>query len=234
MDEKVIENAGLTRVEAKIYLALVELGSSLSGEISRKTGVHRRSVYDAIERLIEKGLVSYVVQNNRKYFQPVNPKRLLEIMEEKQERIKNSLPELEAKFKFKKEKRETTFYRGKLGLKSIFEDQLREGKEARILGAVKDPGEFINYYFSHFDKKRLEKKIRLKMIFNESLKKKTKYKLSEIKYLPKKYESQTTTEIYGNKVAIIVWSKEPIAILIEQKEIADSYRKYFDFIWDSI
>ena len=75
-----LKSAGLTDNESKIYLALIDLGPSLAGQISRKTGMYRRSVYDTIEMLIEKGLVSYILQNNRKIFQAANPERLLQII----------------------------------------------------------------------------------------------------------------------------------------------------------
>jgi sugar-specific transcriptional regulator TrmB len=229
MNEKLLEQAGMTSSEAKIYLALLELGSSLAGAITRKTGLHRRSVYDAIERLIQKGLVSYIKKNNRKYFEAATPQRLLENIKEKEDNVKEILPELEAKYKFVQEKAETVFYRGKQALKTVFDDQIKEGKEILIFGAASNADEIIKYYFPRYDRERIAKKIKIKAIFNEKLKKKPA--LAEIKYLPKEYRTHTATNIYGNKVAIILWSEEPFAILINQKEIADSYRNYFELMW---
>ena len=45
------------------------------------------------------------------------------------------------------------------------------------------------------------------------------------------YSSPAATNIYGNKVALIVWSENPFVVLIESKEIADSYRKKFEMLW---
>ncbi len=231
MNEKIVEEAGLTRIEAKIYIALLEHGSALAGQITRISGVHRRTVYDAIERLIEKGLVSYIVQNNRKYFEAVKPERLLELLEERKQNIAGLLPELQLRYNETEERKETTFFKGKLGVKSVFEDMLR-AKEILILGATTSNEDIIKYYFPHFDKKRLQKKIKLRMIFSESAKKRLKkYELCKVRFLPKQYETPTTIEIYENKVAIILWAEEPIAILINQKEISDSYKKYFELMW---
>ena len=118
--KNILHDIGLTDVEAKVYLALLKNGSSLAGKISRDTGVHRRTVYDAIERLIEKGLVSYIRTNNRKYFEAVHPRRLLEILKERETDVVDMLPELEAQFKFVKEKKETVFFRGKKAMQTIF------------------------------------------------------------------------------------------------------------------
>ena len=105
--EKQLQQIGLTENETKIFLTLLDLGSSLAGIISRKSGIHRRSVYDAIDRLIEKGLIGYIVKNNRKYFEAVNPSILLNLLKEKEESIKEILPQLESKFNLTKEKQET-------------------------------------------------------------------------------------------------------------------------------
>ena len=56
--KEMLKETGLTDSEARIYLALLELGPSLAGKISRKTGIHRRNVYDITERLIKKGLIA--------------------------------------------------------------------------------------------------------------------------------------------------------------------------------
>ncbi len=232
--EKHLQELGLTANEAKIYLALVDLGSSLAGTISRKTGIHRRTVYDAIERLVEKGLVSYIVKNNRHYFEASNPKQLLSLLEEKKEAIKSILPELEARFSFKKETQETLFFKGKQGLKSIFEDQIKQGKQILIFGASPKAYNILKYYFKFYDKARVRKKIKVKVIFDSGARGKIKkIPHAEIKYLPKNYATPAATNVYGNKVAIINWIERPLAILINQKEIADSYRKYFEILWKS-
>ena len=63
-NETALEKAGLTKIESKVYLSLLDLGPSLAGQISKHSGIHRRSVYDALDRLAEKGLISYIVKNN--------------------------------------------------------------------------------------------------------------------------------------------------------------------------
>ncbi|MBU0930129.1 MAG: hypothetical protein KJ623_03580, partial [Nanoarchaeota archaeon] len=170
MDTNLLKEVGLTEIEIKVYLMLLKEGSSLAGEIVRKTGIHRRSIYDSIERLIEKGLVSYIKTNNRKYFEAVDPSRLLEILKEKEDNLKSIIPELEDFKKIPKEKKETLFFRGKQALKSVFDDQLKEGKEILIFGDTINVNEILKYYFFKFDKERVRKKIPIRMIFDESAK----------------------------------------------------------------
>ena len=151
---------GLTIMEEKVYLTLLDLGPSLAGLITRKSGIHRRSVYDALERLIQKGLVGYIVNNNRKYFEATNPERLVDLLREKEATVQELLPQLQARYNQTKEKSETLFYRGKNGLKSVFEDHLATAKEILIISASSLAKEVLEYYFHSYNKRRIQKKIK--------------------------------------------------------------------------
>jgi sugar-specific transcriptional regulator TrmB len=234
MRQNVLEDLGLTSSEAKIYLVLLEQGASLAGTISRNTGIHRRSVYDSIERLIQKGLVSYIKSNNRKYFEAVSPERLLEILHKKEEDINAVLPELKALQKLAAGKNETLFFRGKAALKSAFDDQLSECKEVCIWGATTTANEVLQYYFPHFDKERLKKKIKVRIIFNESERSHpyvSSIPLADIRFVPKETVSKTAVNIYGRNICIVAWKEDPIAILIREEAIANGFRNYFEFMW---
>jgi sugar-specific transcriptional regulator TrmB len=231
---ELLREVGLTKTETKIYLTLLEEGPSLAGVLSRKSGIHRRSVYDALERLIEKGLVSYIKTNNRKYFEAVNPKKLLHILDEKKEAVKSIMPELELKYNLVKEKRETLFFRGKSGMKSLLDDQITSKKEIWVIGASTKAINRFKWYFQRYDRLRKEKKIKAKMIFSEDARK-DEYMNSipgaEVRFLSRKPVKDVTTNIYGDRVAIIVMQHEPIAVLIKDASIADCYKSYFELMW---
>ncbi len=230
--EQFAEIFGLTPMEGKIYNVLLNLGPSLAGLIARRSGIHRRSVYDALERLIQKGLVGYIVKNNRKYFEATNPERLVDLLKEKEETVQHLLPQLQAKYQQTQEKSETLFYRGKNGLKSVFEDQLAAAKEILIISASSLAKEVLQYYFHSYDKRRIQKKIKIKLLYSGKERRERNSKLAEIKYLPKDYDNPASMNIYADRVAIIHWSKEnPFVILIHDKEIAEGYRTHFNLLW---
>ncbi|MFC1723846.1 TrmB family transcriptional regulator [Nanoarchaeota archaeon] len=234
VNQKLLEEIGLTGSESKIYLVLLEKGASLAGSISRNTGIHRRSVYDSIERLIQKGLVSYIKKNNRKFFEAADPERLLEILHKKEEDIQEALPQLKMLQRMSSQKNETLFFRGKAALKTAFEDQL-DSKEILVWGATPKADEILQFYFPHFEKNRAKKKIKSKMIFNETDKKNDyikKIPLSEIRFVPKKVQSDTAVHVYGRNVCIVNWQKDPIAIIIREEAIAEGFRNYFNFMWE--
>jgi len=232
-----LKNAGLTENEITVYSCLLELGARPAGPISRKTGLHRRVIYDVTERLIQKGLIGYILENNKKMFHAANPSRFLEIIEEEKRGMETIMPQMLQLFNQEKEKpkEDTLFFKGKNGLKSIFEDQIAEGKEILIVDTSNIAYEMFEIYFHWFDKRRKQKKIPVKLIFNEIEKKaKPSIPLAELRYLPKEYSTPAAINIYGDNGAIIHWNKEkPFAVLIKQKEIAEGYRKYFKLLWKS-
>lgn len=223
-----LKQAGLTENETKVYIALLDIGPSLAGQISRRTGLHRRNVYDTAEMLIKKGLIGYILKNNRRLFQASNPNRILEMLKEKENLLEPIVNQLGEKFKKTKEKEETNFYKGKDELKTIFEDQLNS-KEILILGASPKANETLQFYFKWYDKLRKQKKIRTRIIAQD--RKIKNIPLAEIKYLPEKYSSPLSINIYGDKTAIILWATNPIAIVIKNSEIAEGYKNYFELMW---
>ncbi len=223
-----LREAGLTENESKIYLALLDLGSALAGKISRKTGLHRRTVYDVTETLIQKGLVSYILENNRRVFTASNPNNLIKSLEEKKNMLSPLVDELSLKFGASKKKEQTNFYRGKNGLKLVFESQL-EHSEILVLGANREAYKSIHYYFKWFNERRKQKKVRMRIITSDrTIQPKM---LAQTRYLPEKYSSPMVLNIYGNSVAMILWGARPFAIVVEQEEFALGYRKYFELMW---
>jgi len=236
MNIEILKKIGLGGNESKVYLALLELGSGLAGEITKRSGVNRTNVYDSLERLIEKGLATFVISANRKVFEPVNPVRLKEILKEKQELLDSILNELIYKYKENAVKQEATIFRGKKGLKSMFELLLKSKKEIFIYGAESRFAYMFPSYQKQWNLKRANLKIAMTMISTEKArakKSKDNFKFFKIKFLPEEYEYPSNVLISGNKVVTISWTDTPYAFLIESKEAAKSNINFFNILWKS-
>ena len=228
-----LKEAGLTENETKLYLALLELGPANAGLLSRKAGLHRRVVYDTADMLIRKGLIGYILRNNVRLFQASDPKRIKEMISEKEKLVDEIMPKMNELFFRTKTKEETNFYKGKNGLKNVFEDQLNERKEVMVIGASELAYDVLQFYFKWYDKKRVENKIKARIIFHKT-DKKPKIPYSEVRYLPGKYFSPVAVNIWADKIALILWNKDnPLAIVIKNKLFAEGYKQYFELMWNS-
>lgn len=238
--QQLLERSGLTKNEGKIYIALIRSGPLMAGNITEKTGIHRRNIYDSIERLMQKGLVSYIIKNNRKWFQASDPERLLHIMEEQKGRIINDKLRLAKEIKKLKphlrESHDVRFFKGKEGIKTVFEDILATGENYVGYGPGEQIEKILRFYMPGYIKRRLKKRIKPKLIYNESAhnRKYVRTPLTESRFLPDEFSSHAALRIYGSKVAIILFSEaEPLAIVIDNRSIAEGYRKYFNVIWNA-
>ncbi|MFH1500791.1 MAG: helix-turn-helix domain-containing protein [archaeon] len=232
MTAKILREMGMSDTEIKVYLSLLELGSGLAGEITKKSGLNRTNVYDALERLIEKGLVSYVVKANRRLFQAVNPERLTDILKQRQEELADLMPKLQAVFKASKIKEEATIYKGRRGIMSIYDDILKEKKDLYVYGAERKFSGMFPAYWIHWQKERIRLKISIKIIWTEGTRKqKVKLPMLARKYLPKEFDFPSTVLVYGDKTVTVVWSEVPFGFMIKSKEVAKSNMHFFKILW---
>lgn len=233
MIQETLQQIGLSKNETKIYLALLELGPCLMGELSGKTKIHRRNIYDSIEMLKDKGFVSSTLLNNRNVFEAVDPKRILEILDERRIDIESILPQLT-----KKNKKQSLIkvYSGTNGRKIIFEDKLNCKEEQYVLSAHK-PSKKSSTYIENYHMRRIKNKIPLKMLFINSdkdfAKKFSEYKYIQVRLLPKLFNSPIAINIYGNKVAFLLGSgsMEPMSILIEDQDFSKDFKVHFEMLW---
>jgi len=120
--KSVLQDFGLTENEAQIYLILLHLGSASASEITQKSKIHRINVYDILERLQGKGLVSYVIVGKRKNYEASDPQKILEIEEERKKKIEQILPELSSQRALNKATQEATIFKDRKGIKVILDE----------------------------------------------------------------------------------------------------------------
>ena len=238
---KALQIFGLSEKEAKVYLAGLELGASTASDISIKSKLPRTLVYDLLEKLIGLGLTSYAIQENKKYFTMADPNELSKILEEKQNIIQETLPDLEALYKIPGTKRPLVeIYDGKEGLKTLMNDILKlKIKELLAYGSSRSFFEVDPFFIEHWHKQRIKQKIGVRVIYNETEQTRSRMKefkeslqLTKYKFLPIKVESPTPTLIYENKLVFLnLIKKQPFAVMIENEAMANNYRKYFEELW---
>ncbi len=228
--EQQLREFGLNDNEIRVYKACLELGSSSVTKISERANIYRTLTYEVLNSLSEKGLVSYVVKDKKKYFEAASPRKFIHILDERKKKINEILPDLINIQKSVKTKPSITLYEGKEGVKTALENILQEAKSFYAFSPNKAMFNILKYYFPNFFERRAKAGIKVKAIVDQPP---YTTKLLEHKIIKKNVK--VGYWIYNNKVIFFDCSKEnPIAVVIENKEIAKTMKLTFDILWDSL
>lgn len=237
MKEDDLMEFGFSKNEAKVYLALVDLGSATGSSIAERSKVHRTNVYDAIERLIEKGLVSYVSKDKTRYFEVTDPKNLMNLLKSKEDQLKRIMPELLLSKQLSK-KTEVQVSEGVISARNALMNLLNYKQDIFIFGVPKEAPKVLgDYLLERYHNERVKAKIFEKVIYNEDaidrITQLKKTPLCEVKVLPKDFNSPMSINICGDEVFFALFSRDPCLIIqIKSKDVAEMYKKYFDLMWN--
>ncbi|PIN76856.1 hypothetical protein COV17_00730 [Candidatus Woesearchaeota archaeon CG10_big_fil_rev_8_21_14_0_10_36_11] len=155
MYQEILQKTGLSLNESKIYEALLYLGEANTNKISVKSKVHRRNVYDSLNKLIEKGLASETFIKGERFFKAINPERLKEMIKEREEALDSFLPDMKRLYQSLEPKAEAYMFRGVEGIKTYLQLILEQKKPVHFIGAKAmwlDPR--LKHYLTHFEKQR--------------------------------------------------------------------------------
>jgi len=236
MNEEILREIGLTDYEIKIYLALLEHGQISAYELAERTGLYRQAVYDAINRLIEKGYVNSVKEGKSNLYKAIDPEMILEYLNEKTESFKQIIPQLGSLQKKSAEKVIVETYKGKNAVRICLKDVV---KELRKFGGVNlctavDEKKFEEKYklvIDQYERDMLHYKLKEKVILKKGVKGILNSGTSTYRHIEEKFFNPNPTQIYGNTVSIIILGNPTHLIIIRSKEVADSYRKQFELLW---
>jgi sugar-specific transcriptional regulator TrmB len=233
---------GLTEGEAKIYAALLELGPSSVGPIKKRTKISHSNIYEILERLVSKGIVTAIIKNGVKNFQAVSPGNLSQYLDKKEEDLKKqrsilekALPRIKALQEIHP-KQEAMLFVGLKGLRTAYEEFYKDSKKGdeNLWIYIHDEkySKISDKFYLHTWAK-LPKKIKSRGIADAS------YRKSKFaKEFQKKHEMRFVDfpifshgEVYGDKFLLISWEDPIIAVLVQAKHVSENFRKYFENVW---
>ncbi len=238
-----LEEFGLSKTSAKVYLAMLELGQASADKIAKRAGTYKANVYDAIEKLEEFGLSTYIYEGNKRLFIPTNPEKLPSILEEVKrkelERIKNLqedinkiMPQFKAKYGSIKEKELFEVYRGRKAYKLVIEEILKEKPDV-----WKGFGNFQIQEAFPIEYQRWFKNCPFRL-FSTKTKKVQKLKAEaektcdvQVTWLPKEVYMPIVWVVFGNNVLIIIYEPDLIMMRIKSEKVVKTYSSQFDHLW---
>lgn len=233
-----LKHLGFSENEAKVYLTLLEIGFSTSGPIIKKVGLHRNIVYDCLDKLIKQGLASETIQRGKKHFRPLNPSKIAQFTKEHFTIAEEIVPELEKLRKYQPQ--EIIVYEGKAGFHNAHFDQVESAKPYDTFYVIMATGRewYKNIAEIHkkFDRMRLKKNIKIKLLALETRRKEItedqgKFKLFSVRYLPANFKNPAETAIWSESIMILVYGEPVLVIVIKNKKVAQGYRQYFNILW---
>ncbi len=235
-----LRELGLSKREGQVYFALLQEGQCGAGKLLKRTGLYRVILYDTLEKLVKKGLVSFFELNRRKQFIAEPPSKILEDLKVKEALAGDLVQRLERITTEDSGERVVRLYEGFRGIKSSQENYFEEfasshGGEYLMLGAGFDLHEKLDNFFNGFHDRRAKVGVKARLLFNPDNRKfgelKKKFRFTQVRYLPANMFTPSWLSMYGDVVLIGVMDEKPLAIFIKNKRIADSYRNYFEIMW---
>jgi sugar-specific transcriptional regulator TrmB len=236
MNKDILKEIGLTEYEAEVYLALLSSGQMSAYELAEKAGLYRQVTYDSLKRLAEKGFVSSVTERKTKLFKAIDPKLILEFLNEKTENYKQILPELVKMSESSKQPLIVETYKGKnitrIALRDIINALKEKGGEI-LATAVDESIPFSKYktICDQYERDMFNYGIKERVIIKEWTKGIFQKGTSKYRKIPEKFFNQNPLQIYGDNVQIVVWGNPDYLIIIRNKGVAESYRKQFELLW---
>jgi HTH-type transcriptional regulator, sugar sensing transcriptional regulator len=238
--EEAIKALGFSEKEAKVYLALLEIGIGTVVSVANKARIKRPTAYIILDELISKGATFIVPQSKKKLYRAVPPQNIFELYEEKFEKAKRALPEIQAISKQESYKPQVLLYEGVEGVKEVLRYGIKRliGKELKGFYAKAKPETLKTFdNFKAYNDSLKEKGIRVRGVAPKDsslvyFREQDKTYGREIKEIPKeKYSADIAIDIGDTFVRFF----DPVnlqGLIIENKAITKTLGEIFEMIWE--
>lgn len=237
--EQELREFGLSENEIAIYIALLKTGTTTANRLAELTGIKRSTTYDNLQLLMNKGLASKAEKGKVSYFTAAEPKKLVNLLEEKKQQVEKIVPQLKALQKVAEEKIGVTYYEGKKGVFTVLNDVFAEKTDELLFyGSRKMALISQKHYPVSFVHKRAEMNIPLRAVLAEEDRGDPVYtdkkigKLSKLRFAKGLNQIKANVFIYRDKVALMTSVDNPAGIIIKNKEVLFQQKQIFDLLWE--
>ena len=241
-----LEELGLTNKEARVYYAILSLGSTTILRVARSTGIKRTTIYSVIESLKHKGLVALEVRGFKQRFVAEDPRKLEGMLAEKKAKLEHTMPELSGLFNLKGGESTIKYYEGESVISSLYSqllEDVRPGDDYLVLSNVEEWWKLDKNFLQDFTMKRGElaraHNISIRLLL-EDTQAAREYKKNDAQYhthtkiLPPNTKLTTNLVIIPQKTLIHQLVPPVVAMVIENASVVQMHREMFEIMWESM
>lgn len=234
--EEELKEFGLSHNEIQVYLALLKTGASTANRIAALTGIKRTTCYDSLKLLVSKGIVSSFIREGKHFFECAPPKKLVDIIKDKQDRLERIVPQLEKIQKVIPKRSTVSLFEGKRGFVNVIEDIFDTGQDFLFYGSRKSAELSLRHY-PNLAHRRGQLGLRLRGVFSEHDRLDPVYsdtslrKLTSMRFLKELDGVEANTFIFGSKVAILSSGEDLVGVVVESPSILKQQKKIFELLW---
>ena len=240
-----LQQFGLSKNEAKIYELLLRFGQRPVSFIAKQSNIHRRNVYDVLQRLAEKGLVFEIISHKENLYEAVSPEKFREHIDEKSRQLEKAMPKLLDLFTTTKADEQVYIYRGPQGWKNYMQDIVRTGQDFYCLGAKGGwLDERVRHFFPTFNKHLERSGITCWHLFDHEVKTDVPeiidYVGEHYKFLPPDSSTSCAVDIFGDRVNLLSnlnpgrFEEDFSFTVIVNAQMAEAFRAWFRLLYNSI
>jgi predicted transcriptional regulator len=246
MSASLFEELGLSPNEAKIYDTLITYGGSGVSTIALRAKVHRSNAYDALRRLIEKGLVHEVLGGRETVYEPVDPVKFKELLAEKMQKFDDALPQMARHFLTHRTAERVSVYRGIEGVKNYMRLALETGEDIYTLGgkcALLDPR--LQSFTNQFSKEMRKRNMRKLSLFDAAVRDQCPVDVlrtvaTEWKFLPQEHGTRSAIDVFGGYVVTFTGMEvkklgnDMTIFVLASQDLAEDFHAWWKVMWDLV
>ncbi len=241
MESEILNDLGLTDNEIKVYLAVLKLGRCSGTEIRKNTQISNSQVYSSLDSLIYKGLIIYEKTSVGKKYFTSDPIIITDLMAKRNKTLQDYVTYLQKLRNNSNYLADISVYEGLNGFKSAMINLANEcpkNETISIIGFSNQnyKNEKLSVILTDVNKISIQKKHKFKMILdnkeNTFFAERKEEKISKIKFMGRNFKSPAAIDIFQDKVYILIWDENPYAIRIKNRNVAEGFKIYFDFLWN--
>lgn len=243
MNLEQLTKLGLSDKQSKVYIALLELGTSVVVEVAHKANVNRSTTYVILEELVNRGLVSISDDKAKRHYRAEPPERLIQMLEDQAtnatkavEVAKQVLPELKTLYTGVGVKPKVSFFEGEEGLKSVYENTLTSSETIRAYASIEFMHRALPDYFPAYYRRRAGKGIAIRSVHPDTAeaRERVRHDRDEARdscLIPhEQFHFTPEINIYDNKIAFMSL-REKFGLIIESEELASAMKEVFELSW---